>query len=207
MQRRFWSIVRLMAAIAILSVSLAALIALRAQRVIGDPGVGVLTLALALVLTSAADRALFSRKSRAFWIGFTATGWLCAAATLINLHEARRFILKFGPPVVRARQVLVQQHLAAEAAELRGVYLETPQVSEWYLLGSLLTETGLGLALGVLAAASGGLLAISLAVIAGRARLLARGSALPDQDGLESAEPDLQSMFMSAGTNHGPSPG
>jgi hypothetical protein len=169
-----------MGAIAILSVSLAALLTLRPRRVIEDPGVGVLTLGLALVLTTAADRALLGRRSRAFWIGFTATGWLSAAATLINLHEARGFILKYGPPVVRARQVLVQQHVAARAAELRGVYLETPQVSEWYLLGYLLTETGLGLALGVLVAASGGLLAVSLAVIARRARLLARGSALPD---------------------------
>ena len=207
MQRRPWRLARLMAGVAILSVSLAALLALRPHQVMDDPGVGVLTLLLALILTIGADRALFGRKSRSFWIGFTATGWLCAAVTLFNLHEARGFILKYGPQVVRARQVLVQQHVAARAAELRGVYLETPQVSEWYLLGYLLTETGLGLALGVLVAASGGLLAVSLAVIARRARLLARGSALPDQDGLESAEPDLQSMFMSAGTNHGPSPG
>ena len=88
MQRRSWSLARLMAGIAILSVSLASLLALRPHRFIDDPGVGVLTLSLALVLTTAADRALFGRKSRAFWIGFTATGWLCAAATLINLHEA-----------------------------------------------------------------------------------------------------------------------
>jgi hypothetical protein len=188
-----------MACIAILSVSLGSLLALRPHRFIDDPGVGVLTLSLALVLTTAADGALFGRKSRAFWIGFTATGWLCAAATLINLHEARGCILKYGPPVVRARQVDIQQRLAAEAAELRGVYLGTPEVSEWYLLGSLLTVTGLGLALGVLAATSGGLLAVSLAVIARRARLLARGPALPNQDGLESAEPDLQSMFKKPG--------
>jgi hypothetical protein len=73
-----------------------------------------------------------------------------------------------------------RQHVAAREAELRGVYLATPQVSEWYLLGSLLTETGLGLALGLLTVASGGLFAVSTAVIGRRARLLARGSALPD---------------------------
>jgi hypothetical protein len=168
MPRRSWSLARLTAAIAILCVSLAALLALRPHRVIDDPGVGVLAVALALVLTTAADRALFGGRSRAFWIGFTATGWLCAATTLINLHEVRGFILKYGPPVVRARQVYVQQRVAAEVAELRGVYLATPQVSEWYLLGSLLTETGVGFALGVLAASSGGLLAVSVAVIAGR---------------------------------------
>jgi hypothetical protein len=169
-----------MAGIAIFSVSLASLLALRPNRVIDDPGVGVLTLLLALILTIGADRALFGRKSRAFWIGFTATGWLCAAVTLINLHEARGFVLKYGPPVVRARQIFVQQHIAAREAEMRGVYLATPQVSEWYLLGSLLTETGLGLALGVLAASSGGLLAVSMALIGRRARLLARGSAPPN---------------------------
>jgi hypothetical protein len=169
-----------MAGIGILSVSLAALLSLRPHRVIDDPGIGVLALLLALILTIGADRALFGRKSRAFWIGFMATGWLCAAVTLTNLHEARGFILKYGPPVVRARQDFVQQHVAAREAELRGVYLATPQVSEWYLLGSLLTETSLGLALGVLAAASGGLFAVSIGVIGRRARLLARGSALPD---------------------------
>jgi hypothetical protein len=169
-----------MAGIGILAVSLAALLSLRPHRVIDDPGVGVLTLPLALILTIGADRVLFGRKSRAFWIGFTTTGWLCAAVTLINLPEARGFILKYGPPVVRARQDFIQQHVAARDAESRGVYLATPQVSEWYLLGSLLTETGLGLALGVLAAASGGLIAVSIAVIGRRARLLARGLAVPD---------------------------
>jgi hypothetical protein len=98
----------------------------------------------------------------------------------MNLPEARGFILEYGPPVVRARQEFVQQHVAAREAELRGVYLATPPMSEWYLLGSLLTETGIGLALGVLAAAAGGLFAASIAVIGRRARLLARGSALSD---------------------------
>ena len=174
MQGRSWSLARLMAGIAILSVSLAALLALRPHEVINDPGVGVLTLLLTVILTIGGDRALFGRKSRAFWIGFTATGWLCAAATLIHLHEVRGFILKNGPPVVRARQVFIQQHIAAREAELRGVYLATPHVSEWSLIGSLLTETGLGFALGVLAASSGGLLGVSVVVIARRARLLAR---------------------------------
>jgi hypothetical protein len=188
-----------MAGIASLSARLASLLALRPHGVIDDPGVGMLSLSVALILTTGANRAWFGRKPRLFWIGFTATGWLCATATLINLHDARGFILKCGPPVVRAGQVFVQQRVAAEAPELRGVYLGTSEVSERYLPGSLLTETGLGLALGGLAAASGGLLTVSLAVIARRSRLLARGSALPNQDGLESAEPDFQSMFKKPG--------
>src|SRR4051812_23981420 len=79
MLRHTCSIARLMSGIAILSVSLAALLALRQRQVLDDPGVGLLALVLALILTTGADRALFGRRYRAFWLGFTATGWLCAA--------------------------------------------------------------------------------------------------------------------------------
>ena len=181
MRGRSWSLARLMAGIAILSVSLAALLALRPHQVINDPGVGVLTLPLALILTTGADRALFGRKSRAFWIGFTMTGWLCGAVALIHLHEVRGFILKYGPPVVRARQVFIKQHIVAMEAQSRGVDLATPEFSEWYLIGSLLTETALGLAPGILAASCGGLLAVSVAVIARRVCLLAQGPTSPNE--------------------------
>ncbi len=175
MRGRTWSIGRLMTDIAIFATSLAVLHASRPQQVIGDPGVGVLTLPVALILTAGADRAFFGSKSRAFWLGFTATGLLCAVVALVNLHETRKYILRYGPSLVRAREVFIQQHVAAREAELRGIILTPPQVSKWYLLGSLLTETGLGLALGVLVSTGGGVLAAFVAHFARRARLMARG--------------------------------
>jgi MFS family permease len=159
-----------MSGIAILAVGLAALLALRPPRVQDDPGVGLLAFVLAAALTVAADRALFGPRRRAFWLGFTATGWLCAAAALVFLQETRDYLFEYGPPLVRARRELQQQHAAAARALVIGVDdLETPQVSEWYFLSSLLAEVGLGLAVGLLIASAGGLMAAAVALVARRA--------------------------------------
>ncbi len=184
MRRRTWTIARLMADVAIFSVGLAALHALLPFRVGDDPGVGVLTLPLALILTTGADRAVFGGRSRAFWLGFAATGWLCAAVALMNLHATRSYLLRYGPPVVRARQEFLRQHVAVRRAEAAGLVLPPPvPVSEWILLASALTEVGLGLGLGLLAASAGGLVVASPAWIArarGRGESFVRRAGGPD---------------------------
>jgi hypothetical protein len=167
MAKPTWSIARIMADIAVLAAGLATLSALRSRRNMNDLGAGILDMVLALILTIVTDRALFGRRHRPFWIGFTVAGWLCAVMTLSFLQETRRYLLKYGPPVVRAREDFRQQRVAADMAQLQGIVLVTPQVSEWYLLCSLLTELGLGLILGGLAASVGGLFA---AAVASRAR-------------------------------------
>ncbi len=169
MSRWTWSVARLMSGIAILAIGLAALLALRPPGVQGDPGVGVLAFLLAAVLAAGADRALFGRRRRAFWLGFTATGWLCAAAAVVFLGETRGYLLEYGPPLVRARQVVQKQHAAAAQARFQGIELATPQVSEWYLLSSLIAEVSLGLAAGLLIASAGGLIAAFVALVARRA--------------------------------------
>jgi hypothetical protein len=174
MPKPAWSIARIMADIAILAVGLTALPALCSRR--NDSGVGVLGLVLALILALVTDRALFGRRHRAFWLGFTATAWLCAALALSHLQETRRYLLKYGPPIARAREDFQRQHIEAHIARLQGVELVTPQVSEWNLLCSLFTELGLGLILGALVASLGGLFAAAVALLARQADHLAHRS-------------------------------
>jgi hypothetical protein len=166
MLERPWSIARLMAATALLALGLTALLALRTPRMRDDPGVGVLALVLALVLTAAADRAMFGRGRRAFWLGFATTGWLCAAVALSSLQETRGYLLRYGPPLVRARYEFQQQQFRVERSRERGIELVEPRASEWYFLSSLVAETSLGLTLGGLIASTGGLLAASAAFVA-----------------------------------------
>jgi hypothetical protein len=79
----------------------------------------------------------------------------------------RSYVLKYGPPIVRAREDFVRQRVAIHVAQLQGISLPDPQVSEWYLLGSLLAELSRGLILGGLVASVVG---FSLAAVAFRAR-------------------------------------
>src|SRR5262249_12812499 len=151
-------------------------VALLSHRDRDDPLVSVLALVLTLILTVAADRALFGRRHRAFWLGFTATGWLCAAAALTFLQDTRRYLLRSGPPLVRAREDYQRQLVWAMMGRTR-----SPQrPSEWYLLASLIAETGLGLALGVLAASAGGLFASTVPLLARQTARLAERLNLPD---------------------------
>jgi hypothetical protein len=167
MPKPAWSIARIMADIAILAVGLTALPALCSRP--NDSGVGVLGTVLALILTLVTDRALFGRRHRAFRLGFTAAGWLCAALAMSHLQETRRYLLRYGPPIVRAREDFQRQHIAVYVARLQGIELVPPQVSEWNLLCSLFTELGLGLILGGLVASVGGLFAAAVAWIARQA--------------------------------------
>ena len=86
MRRDHWSVGRMMVATAILAVGMAGLFALRSRHDMDDPGVGVLAIFLALILTVVTDEALFGQRHRAFWLGFTFVGWLCAAIVLAR-HE------------------------------------------------------------------------------------------------------------------------
>jgi hypothetical protein len=148
MRKRGWSIGRIMADIAFLAVGMTTMLAFRASKDMQDTGVGVLGVFLALILTLVTDRAFFGRKHRAFWVGFAVAGWICSVITLSYRQEARHYLLKYGPPIVRAREDFVRQHVAVYRAQLQGITLADPQFSEWYLLSSLLSEVGLGLVLG-----------------------------------------------------------
>jgi hypothetical protein len=176
MRRRRWSIARLMAAIATLAVSLSVLQVLRPRRGMTGPGLITLILVLTLVLTAAADRALFGRRYRAFWLGFTAAGWLSAAWVLTYHQEASRYLLRYGPPLVRARD----DHRIATTWALHRRVPPPPREPEWYLRASLIAEWGLGLAMGTLAAMAGGLFAVSVVLIARQASRLAQRLNLPD---------------------------
>jgi hypothetical protein len=166
----------MMAAIAILAVGLSASLALGSRRARNDPDVRVLAMALALILTLAADRALFGRRHRAFWLGFTAAGWLCAATVLSFHQDTRRYLRRYGPPLLREHELYQRQLVWARMGRAPA----PPRPPEWHLLASLLAESGLGLALGVLAASAGGLLASSVLLIARRAARLAQRLDLPD---------------------------
>jgi hypothetical protein len=204
MSKRNWSVARLMFGIAILAASLASLLALRPDVVLYDAGVSLVVLSLASILTVGADRALFGRRRRAFWLGFTATGWLCAAVAVAHLQETRGFLLEHGPPLVRARVAYREAIVAAAQARLSGravattpapgvpgggsvlVRLEAgevevvpPPVSEWYLFASGVAEWSLGLALGLLVASFGGFLGACVASAARRVVPLAQRLNLP----------------------------
>jgi len=176
-----WSVARVMSGIAVLAVGLAVMLALRPAPLVGDALIGILSFLMAVVLAAATDRALFARVRRAFWLGFAATAWLCAALSMTYLDETRRYILDYGPPVVRARQVFIQQILAAHRAQVMGMPVGSPpRISEWYLLASALTETAIGLSLGILAAVLGGLLVAAVARLASRIGSLAQRLGLPN---------------------------
>ena len=165
-----------MAAIATLAVSLSELQALRPRQRLAGLDRIALTLLLSLVLTATADRALFGRRHRGFWLGFTVAGWLCAAWAFTHLQETRSYLLRYGPPIVRARN---NSLIAVHWALLRRVP-PPPPPPEWYLLMSMVTELGLGLALGILAASAGGLFAVSLMLLVRQTSRLAQRLKLPN---------------------------
>jgi hypothetical protein len=165
-----------MTAIATLAVGLSVLQALGPRQGRTDPGLATLILVLTLVLTAAADRALFGWRHRAFWFGFTVAGWVCAALALTYLQETRRYLLRYGPPLVRAREV----YRAAIAWAMQRRVPRPPRPPEWYPLASLITEVGLALAMGILAACAGGLFAVSVVLIARQASRQAQRLNLPD---------------------------
>jgi hypothetical protein len=173
---RPWSIARLMAAIATLAVGLSVFQVLRPRQGMTGPGLVTLSLVLTLVLTAAADRAFFGRRHRAFWLGLTVAGWLSVVWALTYHQEARRYLLRYGPSIVRAREV----HRNATIWALHRRAPPPPRPPEWYLLVSLITEWGLGLVLGTLAAVAGGLFAVSVMLFAQLASRLARRQNLPD---------------------------
>ena len=164
--RKRLSVSRLMVGIALLAVGLATLLPLRPRPLFDDPGVTALAATLALVLTAGAGRALFGRRHRAFWLGFTVAGWLCAAGALIQLREVRGVLLRHGPPIVRAREDHIRARVAALRMQSAGVAVAMPEVPEADLFVSMLVETGLGLGLGSLVAGAGGLYAAAVALIA-----------------------------------------
>jgi hypothetical protein len=158
-----------MADIAALAVGFAVVLALRPSPLLGDPLIGILCFLIAIVLTAATDRAFFARRRRVFWRGFAATAWLCAGLSMTYFNEARRYLLQYGPPLVRERNVLRNQIMMVREAQMRGISVPPPpRVSEWHLLASALTETGIGLALGILVAALGGLGVVAVARFASR---------------------------------------
>jgi hypothetical protein len=161
----------MMTDIALLAVGITALLALRSRPGIDDPGVGVLGMFLALILTVAADRALFGQRHRTFWLGFTVAGWLCAVLAMSYLQQTRGYILKYGPPLVRARDEHRRQLIAVMQANAQGIDLATPPVSEWFLLASLVVETVLGIVGGAIAALASGLIAAAIALLARQASL------------------------------------
>jgi hypothetical protein len=167
-----WSIRRTMVAIAILAVGMAGLLALRPRHVADDAGVAVLAVVLAVILTIltvAAELAMGPQGYRAFWLGFTITGWLCAVTALIYLQDTRRSLLRYGPPLAREREKYQRQFMLAT---IRGAPPPT-RASEWYLLASLFAELGFGLALGAVASSAGGLVTAGMALIG---RHAARGA-------------------------------
>jgi hypothetical protein len=171
----------MMSSIAVFAVGLAVLLALRPAPLVGDGLIGILCFLIAVVLTAATDRALFARSRRVFWYGFAATVWLIAALFMTYFHETRRYILDYGPPVVRAREILRKQIAAAHMAQVQGLpAVSPPQVSEWYLLASALTETAIGLLLGILAGALGGLLVAAVAALSSRIGWLAQRLGVPN---------------------------
>src|ERR1700678_3855404 len=89
LRNRRWSVSRITAAVAILAVGLTALLSLRSRQDMDDPGVVVLAMFLAFILTVATYRALFGQRHRAFWLGFTVVGWICAGASVSFLQDAR----------------------------------------------------------------------------------------------------------------------
>jgi hypothetical protein len=176
-----WSVARMMSGIAVLAVGLAVLLALRPAPLVGDGLIGILCFVMAAVLTVATDRALFTRSHRVFWFGFAATAWFCAALFLTYFLETRRYLLDYGPPLVRAREDLRRQIANAHMAQVRGMPLVSPpRVSEWYLLASALTETAIGLSLGIVAASVGGFLFAGVAGLASRIGSLAQRLGLPN---------------------------
>jgi hypothetical protein len=179
-----WSVGRLMAAVAILAVGLTALLAVCVPQERGDPGMGVLALVVSVLLTVAADRAIFGRRRKGFWLGFTAAGWLCAAGALTYHQESRGYLLRYGPPVARLREDYRRQLAMAAMARENGEDVLVPRPSEWSLLQSLLTETGLGLMVGGLVATAGGLCVAGVAFVARQAdRLLAARPGVPYRRG------------------------
>jgi len=170
-----------MSGIAVVAVGLAVMLALRPTPLADDALIGMLCFLVAVVLAAATDRAIFARPRRAFWLGFAASAWLCATVAMIYLEGTRRYILDYGPPVVRARQVFMQQVVAAHHAQVMGMpVVSPPRVSEWYFLASALTETAIGLSLGILAAVLGGLLVAAIARLASRIGSLAQRIGLPN---------------------------
>jgi hypothetical protein len=167
--------------VAVLAVGLALLLTLRPGPLANDVMIGVLGFLVACVLAVAADRALFARARRAFWLGFAATAWLCAALAMAQLYQVRRYLLEYGPPVVRARQEFIRRIAQAHMAQAQGLSATSPaRVPEWYLLASALTETALGLSLGLLVAVVGGLLAALVARSAARIGAWAEGVGVPN---------------------------
>jgi multisubunit Na+/H+ antiporter MnhB subunit len=169
MRRHSWSIGQMMAATAILAIGMAGLLAVRPRHVLDDPGVGLLATVLAAILTIvtvAAELALRGQRHRTFWLGFAATGWLCAVTALAFLEDTRRYLLRYGPPIAREREVFKRQYVGAT---IRGM---PPPVrpSELYLLASLIAEVGFGLTLGVMATSAGGLVASAVPLIARAAK-------------------------------------
>jgi hypothetical protein len=168
-----------MAALATFAVGLSVLQALAPRQGLTDPGPVVLNFVLSLALTAATVRAVFGRRHRVFWLGFTVAGWLCVALALTYLQETRSYLLRHGPPLVRARDV----HRNATVWARHRRVAPPPRPPEWYLLASLTAELGLGLALGTLAALAVGLFTVSVGHIARQASRLAQrqnlsGSAL-----------------------------
>jgi hypothetical protein len=175
------SMARVMSDIAVLAVALAVMLALRPTPLVGDALIGILCFLIAIVLASAADRAFFAGRHRAFWFGFALTIWLCATFCMTFFNETRRYILDYGPPVVRARRERIKQIALVQMAEARGMPAVTPlPVSEWYLLASALAETGIGISLGIIVAALGGLVVTIVAQVVSRIGSLAERLGVPN---------------------------
>jgi hypothetical protein len=154
--------------IGMLAISLAVLMALSSGSSRGDLGYGLVALVVAAILTSAADRAVFGSKRKAFWRGASITGCLVAVLAFAWLQETREFLLAHGPPIVRVRRDLQMRHAMAAQSRAQGIEVVPPRVPEERLALSFFAELTLGLLLGSLIAALGGLFAWGIMSVARR---------------------------------------
>ncbi len=138
--------------------------------------VGPASLALASAVTIGAERALFGRRHRGFWLGFTATGWALIGSLSAWFIAVRYPILKHGPAILNAREQLKRYRMAVAMSESRGVPVADlgSGPNELYLLASALSEVGVFLFLVTVLASLGGLLVAAILFIAKRVARLRR---------------------------------
>ena len=205
MMRRNRSVARLMVDIAILAIGLNAAITFAPPRGPIDLAVP----ALALALTVGADRVVFGRGRRVFWLGFTVTGWLVIAAAWTFEREIQDFIRGRAPSLIRVRDEYVTQRsvplhpimrrmdaaehaagpeardaLWSEYQERYDEVMRQPEIRRLraYASWSVAAELAARLALGLLAATAGGLFAVSVRLIARRGHWLAERLGLPPHE-------------------------
>ena len=117
MPKPTWSVARIMAQIAILAVGLTALLAVRTPQHMGDAGVGVLGLVLALILTSLMTGSSFVRPEASGFLARLHGGGdgLCAAmaATFSSLPGDETLPPEIRPAVCASRAKILYRQVVA----------------------------------------------------------------------------------------------